>query len=71
MGSPTWSMDPGAALPTNRAPSRMCTIRPGSNPISRAQVASTPIAMDHSVQECLPQRKFNATFATVGLEISQ
>src|SRR5271166_3746332 len=38
--SPTWSMSTGEALPTNLEPSRMCTIRRGSNPVSLAQVAS-------------------------------
>ena len=38
--SPTWSRRSSAELPRNLDPSRMCTIRSGSNPINRAQVAS-------------------------------
>ena len=40
MASPTLSASSGEELPRNFEPSRMCTIRPASNPINLAQVAS-------------------------------
>ena len=53
--SPAWSISPCEALPRNLEPSRICTIRSGSNPISLEQVTSA--ATGSSASTIFPRRR--------------